>query len=147
MHRAINKITNTPGWQIKGMVVEVGTWYDNRRKIAKIRLRHSEDYLMTIQTGSIHHMALTVSDPVSSSKFYMSVLGFNHLMDVGPVVLLGNGSVVLGLIPKRDGAQAIPNDRFSEARIGLDHVSFGVASLAALEAAVKLFDERGILHG
>jgi glyoxylase I family protein len=102
---------------------------------------------MAIQTGSVHHIALTVTETTRSREFYSAVLGFKHLMDLGPKVLLSNGPIVLALNPPPDPAQAIPNDRFSESRLGLDHVSFGVASRTELEAAVKLFDERGISHG
>jgi glyoxylase I family protein len=113
-----------------------------------IQSEASKDYQqMAIQTGSVHHIALTVTDTARSREFYTSVLGFNHLMDLGPKVLMSNGSLVLAINPPPDEAQAIPNDRFSESRLGLDHVSFSVASKADLEAAAKLFDERGISHG
>lgn len=55
--------------------------------------------------------------------------------------------MLLALNPPPDPAQAIPADRFSESRIGLDHLSLGVASMADLEAAVRLFDLRGVSHG
>jgi len=103
--------------------------------------------MMTIQTGAVHHVALTVTDTARSRAFYESVLGFNHLMDLGPKVLMSNGALVLAINPPPDPEQAIKNDHFSEHRVGLDHLSFSVADHAALEAAVKLFDERGILHG
>jgi len=40
----------------------------------------------------------------------------------------------------------VGKDNFDEDRVGLDHVSFAVASGAELEAAVALLDERGIAH-
>ena len=102
---------------------------------------------MALSLGGIHHLALTVTDTQRSKEFYTSVLGFNHLMDLGPKVLLGNNSIVLALNPLPDPSQAIPNDRFSESRCGLDHLSFSVGSRSDLEAAVSLFDEKGIPHG
>lgn len=102
---------------------------------------------MAITTGAVHHLALTVTDANRSKEFYMTYLGFQHLMDLGPKVILGNGAVVLALNPPPDPAQAIANDRFTEHRLGLDHLSFSVASRADLEAAVKLFDENNISHG
>jgi catechol 2,3-dioxygenase-like lactoylglutathione lyase family enzyme len=39
------------------------------------------------------------------------------------------------------------SDRFDPDRVGLDHLSFNVASRAELEQAVQLFDERGVTHG
>jgi catechol 2,3-dioxygenase-like lactoylglutathione lyase family enzyme len=38
-------------------------------------------------------------------------------------------------------------DRFDPDRVGLDHLSFGVASYHELEQASRLFDEHGVKHG
>jgi catechol-2,3-dioxygenase len=38
-------------------------------------------------------------------------------------------------------------DRFDPDRVGLDHLSFGVAAREDLEDAVQLFDEHGVSHG
>lgn len=62
-------------------------------------------------------------------------------------VLLRNGSIVLGLGPAFDPAEAPPNDRFNENRVGLDHLSFAVSSYADLQTAVQTFEARGISHG
>jgi glyoxylase I family protein len=102
---------------------------------------------MFVATGTINHMALTVTDTARSREFYTKYLGFSHLMDLGPKVLLGNGSVVLALNPPPDPILALPDDVFSEHRVGLDHVSFSVESISKLEDAVQLFDANGIPHG
>jgi catechol 2,3-dioxygenase-like lactoylglutathione lyase family enzyme len=52
------------------------------------------------------------------------------------------GNLLLGLRPV-----APEGDRFDEDRVGLDHLSFSVATRAELDQAVRLFDERGIPHG
>lgn len=101
----------------------------------------------SISTGPVHHLALTVSDVARSQQFYTEFLGFQPVMDFGPRALLSNGSVVVALTPASDPAQAIPNDRFNENRIGLDHLSFSVNSHADLENAVRLLDEKGVSHG
>ena len=61
----------------------------------------------------------------------------------GGVVLMNQG-MLMGLRPvddKRGG------DRFDPFRVGLDHLSFDVASREDLEQAVRLFDEHGVTHG
>jgi glyoxylase I family protein len=102
---------------------------------------------MAVSIGGIHHLTLTVTDTARSKDFYTKILGFSHLMDLGNRVLLNKESLVLALCPPADPAQAIPDDRFNESRVGLDHVSFLVASHAEMEAAVKLFDANGVSHG
>jgi glyoxylase I family protein len=55
--------------------------------------------------------------------------------------------MLLGMTSPWDTSQAIPNDRFSPNRVGLDHLSFGVANRAELNKAAALFDEHGVEHG
>ena len=38
-------------------------------------------------------------------------------------------------------------DQFDPDRVGLDHLSFSVASRGDLEQAMRLFDENGVAHG
>ena len=101
----------------------------------------------SIQTAAVHHVALTVSDVRRSQQFYTGLLGFNFLTDFGPKALLHNGSVLLALNPPPDPAQASADDRFSENRIGLDHLSLSVAGIAEMEDAVALLDANGVPHG
>jgi glyoxylase I family protein len=110
-----------------------------------------------ISVGPIHHVRLTVTDIARSRAFYTGLLGFQVAAESPPTddpsyqatypilwggIVMISGNLLLGLRPV-----AANDDRFDEDRVGLDHVSFGVASRADLEAAVRLFDERGVAHG
>ena len=57
-------------------------------------------------------------------------------------VVMVRGGLLLGLRPV-----APDGDRFDEDRVGLDHLSFSVASRDELEKAVRLLDEHGVPHG
>jgi catechol 2,3-dioxygenase-like lactoylglutathione lyase family enzyme len=100
-----------------------------------------------IKTGAVNHMALTVTDVERALDFYTQVLGFEFITEFGPKSLLSNGEVILALNPAPDPQQAIPGDRFNENRVGLDHVSFNVGSMAALEDALARLDAHEIPHG
>src|SRR5689334_24394758 len=96
-----------------------------------------------VDISGCHHLRLTVSDIARSRAFYTKVLGFQVLAEspgdpsdpavradqnqlYGGVVMLG-GNLVLGLRPV-----APADDRFDPDRVGLDHLSFNVASRAVL---------------
>jgi glyoxylase I family protein len=100
-----------------------------------------------IATGPIHHLRLTVSHVERSRAFYTDIVGFQFVMDLPSGVFLSNGAVGLGLGPSPEPSRAPANDQFDEARIGLDHLSFSVASRDELERARQLLDERGMPHG
>jgi glyoxylase I family protein len=100
-----------------------------------------------IITQGVHHLTLTVTDTVRSRDFYTSLLNFTVAKELPPRFVLTNGSMFLGVAPPPDASQAIPNDRFSCNRVGLDHLSFGVVNRAELNKAAALFDERGVEHG
>jgi glyoxylase I family protein len=99
-----------------------------------------------IATLGVHHFRLTVSNVDRAVAFYSDVLGFKKLMDLNPGAFLSNGKVGLGIGPHHDPSRAIRGDRFDENRIGLDHLSFGVASRTDLEHAVQVLDKRGLPH-
>jgi glyoxylase I family protein len=111
----------------------------------------------SISLGAIHHLRITVTDIQRSRAFYTGLLGFDVAVESPPDddpnakalypvlwggIVMVKGNLLLGLRPV-----APPGDRFEENRVGLDHLSFSVASRADLEAAERLFDERGVPHG
>jgi glyoxylase I family protein len=110
-----------------------------------------------IPTSDIHHLRLTVTDLERSRQFYTSMLGFEVVVESPPPddpstaevfkilfggVVMIRGNLLMGLRP-----MAPRSDRFDPDRVGLDHLSFGVASRDDLEEAVRLFDSQGVRHG
>ena len=110
-----------------------------------------------IATGGIHHLRLTVTDVQRSREFYTGLLGFQVAAESPPPgdpaaeavfsVLFGGivmirGNLLMGLRP-----MAPAGDAFDPDRVGLDHLSFDVASREDLEQAVRLFDEHGVTRG
>jgi len=57
------------------------------------------------------------------------------------------GGVIYQLGDSLLGLRPVGTDSFHEDRVGLDHVSFTVGSLADLEAAAAFLDNLGISHG
>ena len=101
----------------------------------------------SIITGAVDHLRLTVTDIERARDFYVTVLGFQIVMDTPTSVLLSNGSLMLGMGPAPDTTKRDPSDRFDENRVGLDHLSFSVGSRADLEHAIQIFDTHGVPHG
>jgi glyoxylase I family protein len=110
-----------------------------------------------LTVSQVHHLRLTVTDVQRSREFYTGLLGFEVVAESPPPsdpaaaetfkvlfggVVMARGNLVLGLRP-----MAAAGDRFDPDRVGLDHLSFGVASRAELEQAAALFDEHGVTHG
>ena len=113
---------------------------------------------MPVSTTGFGHVRLTVTDPQRSRDFYDRVFGFPVAFEVpegaddatrealaflyGGVIYAVPGGGLLGLRPV-----APEGDRFDEDRVGLDHLSFAVDGVAALQAAVAVLDEAGVAHG
>jgi glyoxylase I family protein len=110
-----------------------------------------------IAAGPVHHLRLTVTDIQRSRQFYTSLLDFQVAVESPPPgdpseaeafrilfggIVMVRGDLLMGLRP-----MAPEGDRFDPDRVGLDHLSFSVASRDDLEQAVRLFDEQGVLHG
>ena len=111
-----------------------------------------------LTTTGLHHLRITVTDLARSRRFYEDVLGFEVAAEspgdpsdpevrkdpfqlVGGVVFVTHG-ILFGLRPVAD-----PSDSFESSRVGLDHISFGVATRAELDAAVVALDGAGVPHG
>ena len=110
-----------------------------------------------IALGAIHHLRLTVTDIARSREFYTQLLGFDVAVESPPAgdpaaeaaypvlwggIVMVRGNLLLGLRPV-----APAGDRFDETRVGLDHLSFNLASRQELEQTQAWLDQHGVPHG
>jgi catechol 2,3-dioxygenase-like lactoylglutathione lyase family enzyme len=97
-----------------------------------------------METSGLNHIVMTVADPVRSRAFYGDLLGFpltempqvpggGFFIEVGGIWIFFFGS-----------RRPHPDDRFSEFRIGLDHLSFTAPSRAALDALAARLTAAGV---
>src|SRR3954467_12677933 len=98
----------------------------------------------------LNRLALTVRDLEVSGPWYRALLeaepvldehtdaGFHHL------VWRFEDGTIFGIHQHDESAS---DERFSELRVGLDHVGFGCASRDELQTWVGRLDELGIAHG
>ncbi|MFC3774372.1 VOC family protein [Mycolicibacterium holsaticum] len=109
---------------------------------------------MAINTRSVAHVRLTVTDIERSRQFYESVFGWGVLLEIPDKAdeatreALGFlfGGVVYDLGGMLVGLRPVASDRFDENRAGLDHLSFRLDSKDELEAAAEHLDALGVAH-
>ncbi len=96
------------------------------------------------------HVAVTVRDLSISRPWYEALFDAEPVIDEDTdphmhhtVYLLGNGTLI-GLHQHETPA---PKEAFTEYRVGLDHISFGVETRADLEKWASKLDELGVTHG
>jgi glyoxylase I family protein len=90
---------------------------------------------MTARTSGIHHITLRVNDLAESLRFYRDVVGFDVQTPQADLCLFVAGQTVVILRQPLEGTPS--GDRFSEFRIGVDHLAFAVDDRAELERLVK----------
>jgi len=91
---------------------------------------------MAIDSSGIHHITLRVTDLERSRAFYEGVLGFDVQAPDLDLIVFGVGETLIALLPPLEGTAE--GDRFSEYRVGIDHLAFAVAGREELERAVEL---------
>lgn len=103
--------------------------------------------------SGVHHVSTTVGDVEASAAWYERVLGMNRLPVTFPHHGDEDGGYAVVLVEPRSGVMlglhhhaANPGDGFDERRTGLDHLSFGVADRAELDAWAAWLDEQGVAH-
>jgi catechol 2,3-dioxygenase-like lactoylglutathione lyase family enzyme len=107
--------------------------------------------------ANLHHVLLRVQDVERSRRFYQDVLELQFTeIPVGEEttgIWRGNpkegsllatqaGETFVILAPPLEGTP--PDDRFSEYRIGVDHLAFGVDDRATLEGLVERLQVAGV---
>jgi glyoxylase I family protein len=110
-----------------------------------------------MKVDGLHHVAIRVQDPDRSRTFYEEVLGlpFMEIPVSGDVVKEWKGSPTEGaLLATQAGSTFVilappltgtaEDDRFSERRIGVDHLAFAVSERATLEELVPRLTDSGV---
>ena len=96
---------------------------------------------MSNRVEGMHHVTLRVEDLERSAAFYESVLGF-EVQRLGDLAIFTAGSTIVALRPPLEGTP--DGDRFSEYRIGVDHLAFAVPDRAALDEALEPLRAAGV---
>lgn len=97
---------------------------------------------------SVHHVAVTVTDLGRSEAWYKALFSADPVLDEDTGAFYHKVWALSGTLFGIHGHKATPpDDRFSEFRVGLDHVSFGVGSRADLETWEQQLDAIGVKHG
>jgi catechol 2,3-dioxygenase-like lactoylglutathione lyase family enzyme len=97
-----------------------------------------------METPGLDHVVLSVTDLKRSRAFYGDLLGFDIFED--PDYLNGSldfrvGSVEISLVQH---PRTATDDRFSEFRVGLDHLSFVAPNEAALHTLADKLTAAGV---
>ncbi|MBD0739598.1 VOC family protein [Streptomyces sp. CBMA29] len=107
---------------------------------------------MQITPRAFAHVRLTVTDIDRSRAFYEDLFGLPVAFELPAdaddrtreELSFLYGGVIYQLGDSLLGLRPVASDRFSEDRVGLDHVSFAVSGRDDLEAALRVLDDRGI---
>jgi glyoxylase I family protein len=109
---------------------------------------------MAIPISAYAHVRLTVTDIARSRSFYDDVFGLPVAFEVPPNADEATkeqlsflfGGVIYQLGDSLLGLRPVADDAFNENRVGLDHVSFAVASRDDLDDAAATLDRLGVVH-
>jgi catechol 2,3-dioxygenase-like lactoylglutathione lyase family enzyme len=95
----------------------------------------------------VSHIALTVTDVDKSRDWYVDVLGCQHMMDTDRGDIKGRLMIhPAGLMIGMTSHAGQESGGFSEKRVGLDHLSFNVASREELGEWEKHLAAKGVTY-
>jgi catechol 2,3-dioxygenase-like lactoylglutathione lyase family enzyme len=110
-----------------------------------------------MKTTGLHHICIRVQDQELSRRWYENVLGF-ECVELQPskdqvatwrgqpvsgrVVMMRAGDTYITLQPPLEGTS--PDDRFSEYRVGVDHLAFAIQERGELDALVDNLKSAGV---
>jgi catechol 2,3-dioxygenase-like lactoylglutathione lyase family enzyme len=97
---------------------------------------------MTNRVTGIHHVTIRGADLDRSVAFYADVLGFEVQRASEELAFFAAGTSIVALRPPLEGTAE--GDRFSEYRIGVDHLAFSVPDRSALDEAVEALRGAGV---
>ena len=109
---------------------------------------------MAINTTSVAHIRLTVTDITRSREFYESVFNWPINLEMPEDaddatrdrLTFLFGGVIYNVGDSRVGLRPVADDRFDEDRTGLDHLAFRLGSKSELDAAAAHLDSLGVAH-
>jgi len=109
---------------------------------------------MAINTTSVAHIRLTVTDIERSRRFYESVFGWPITLELPEDADEATreqlwflfGGVIYKAGDSGVGLRAGSADTFDEDRTGLDHLAFRLANKAELDEAAQHLDDLGVPH-
>jgi len=99
---------------------------------------------------ALNHVAITVRDMKISGPWYRTLLGSDPILDEHTaagyrhLVWMLDGGTIFGI---HQHERSAPDERFSEFRVGLDHIGFGCANRAELDVWMDRLNDLGITHG
>jgi catechol 2,3-dioxygenase-like lactoylglutathione lyase family enzyme len=97
---------------------------------------------MALQTNSLSHLALRVTDLARARRFYVETLGFQQVLEVEGLILVNANGTLIGL--RGATAQTAAADRFDPHRVGLDHLALAVPDAAALDGLLQQLNAAGV---
>lgn len=93
-----------------------------------------------METSGLNHIIMTIKDVKTSQAFYGDLLGF-EIKRIADGFFFVVGGVLIFFFPSN---HPLPDDRFNEFRIGLDHLAFTAPSEEALHSFADHLQASGV---